>query len=148
MNVHSLCRLLLVGAMILAASPSFASGFAGVDLRGKWEGEAQGPIFGAKGTVTITSQRGEAIEGIVEGGNFLGTARFGIRGTVRGHMIYGGKDGNVFQGAVYADQSIRGTLRAIDGDVYHVFLRRSIPSWGGLPYGTMYQPYGYPYEMW
>ena len=149
MNLHPLCRLFLVVAVILAASPAHSSGPAALDLRGKWQGEAQGPIFGAKGTVTITSQQGENIEGIVEGGNFLGSARFGIRGTVRGNMIYGGKDGNVFQGAVYADQSIRGTLRAINGEVYHVFLRRSSPAWGaGMPYGAMFQPYAFPDDMW
>ncbi len=140
--------LCLVLSVAFAATPAYAAGAAGVDIRGKWEGEAQGPIFGAKGTVPITAQERENIEGIVEGGNFLGSARFTIRGKVRGYAIVGGKDGNMFQGLVYADSTIRGTMRAINGEVYHVFLRKSSPSWGGMPYGAMYQPYAYPDQMW
>ena len=148
MKVSLVCVMVLVASAVLAADPSYPMGRAGFDLRGKWEGEAQGPVFGAKGTVTITAQQGDNIEGIVEGGNFLGTARFSIRGKVQGNMIFGNKDGNVFQGALYADSTIRGTLRAINGEVYHVFLRRPAPAWGSFPYGAYSYPYVYPYEMW
>ncbi|MEJ2718760.1 MAG: hypothetical protein P8182_16805, partial [Deltaproteobacteria bacterium] len=71
--------LLLV---VLAVGPAAGGS---VDLRGVWVGKAQGPIFGAEGSVTITRQRGEDIVGVVEGGNVLGSARFGIHGKVRGN---------------------------------------------------------------
>ncbi len=119
-------------------------------------GKAQGSIFGAEGTVTITVQKGEDIQGIVEGGNFLGTAKFGIQGKIQGNRIYGEKEGNVFQGILYPDGSIRGAVRAVDGDTYHVFLRRAYPSPQAFdprrhgqpapnPYGQY--PQGYPYQQ-
>lgn len=129
-----------------------------VDLRGVWVGKAQGPIFGAEGSVTITNQRGEDIVGIVEGGNVLGKARFGIRGKVKGNAIVGSKDGHQFQGFLYPDGTIRGAMHATNGEVYKVFLRRPYSYWGGgtpngapfaLPYGLPYgTPYGTPYGSW
>jgi hypothetical protein len=107
------------------------------DLRGQWVGNAQGTIFGAEGSVTITQQDGEDIYGIVEGGNFLGRARFSINGKVRGNQIYGDKDGHTFQGFLYPDGTIRGVFRASDGDAYKVILRRPYSMWGA-PYSGMW----------
>jgi hypothetical protein len=138
-------RLMLVGAVLTALSfPPQALG-ANVDLRGVWVGKAKGSIFGAEGSVTITRQEGEYIVGVVEGGNMFGTAKFGIKGHVRGNMIFGSMGGNQFVGAVYTDGTIRGELKAVDGDVYEVFLQRSYPYWGGAPYGM---PWGMPNQMW
>jgi hypothetical protein len=109
------------------------------DLRGLWVGNAQGSIFGAEGTVNVTQQRGRDIVAMVEGSNFLGSARFGVRGYVHGNMIYGSLEGNQFRGVVYPDGTLRGEVKAIDGDTYHIFLRKSYPYWGGR------QPYGYFY---
>lgn len=117
-----------------SSSPVSAQGY---DLRGRWVGKAQGSIFGAEGSVTITAQEGDTIHGVVEGGNFLGRAKFSISGKVRGQYIFGQKQGNTFQGALYPDGSIRGQVKAIDGDTYHVFLTRPYPMWGG------YYPYEY-----
>ena len=103
------------------------------DIRGVWVGKAKGSIFGAEGSVTITQQDGENLYGIVEGGNFLGKARFSIQGKIRGNQIYGEKQGNVFQGFLFGDGTIRGAVRTTDGDTYRVFLRRPYPSWGGYP---------------
>ncbi|MGC8602835.1 MAG: hypothetical protein ACP5VS_04000 [Desulfomonilaceae bacterium] len=108
------------------------------DIRGVWVGDAQGTIFGAKGSVTITSQQGEEIFGIIEGGNIFGTAKFEIRGKIRGNYIFGSRDGNSFEGYIYPDWSIRGVFKGIDGDKYQVFLRRPYNNWGppqqGWPY--------------
>ena len=104
------------------------------DVRGVWVGKAKGSIFGAEGSVTITQQEGENILGVVEGGNFLGKARFSIQGKIRGNQILGEKEGNVFQGFLFADGTIRGMVRTTDGDTYQVFLRRPYQPWGGYPY--------------
>lgn len=125
---------------------AFAAGEV-ADIRGVWVGKAKGPVFGAEGSVNITAQDGGNIEGIVEGGNFLGKARFTIKGKITGNMIQGSKDGNVFQGFLYSDATIRGTMRAINGEVYQVFLRRSYPYWQASPYMAPYQtPYADPYD--
>ncbi len=102
------------------------------DMRGLWVGKAQGSIFGAEGSVNITVQKDDNIYGVVEGGNFLGRAKFSISGKVRGSYIFGQKEGNTFQGVIYPDGSIRGEVRAIDGDTYQIFLRRPYSQmWGG-----------------
>lgn len=111
------------------------AGAQSVDIRGPWEGTAQGSIFGAQGTVYITQQAGEAISGIVEGSNFLGSARFGISGRVRGNYIYGEKEGHTFEGMVYPDWTIRGMFRASNGEKYSIFLRKTFSSSWGSPYG-------------
>ncbi len=103
------------------------------DIRGPWVGNAKGTIFGAEGTVTITRQQGQQIHGIVEGGNFLGKARFSIDATMRGNYIFGSKDGHRFQGYLYSDGAIRGLFTASDGDKFRIFLRRPYPQWG-MPY--------------
>ena len=103
------------------------------DIRGPWVGNAKGAIFGAEGTVTITRQQGQQIHGIVEGGNFLGKARFAIEAIMRGNYIFGSKDGHTFQGHLYADGAIRGLFTASDGDKFRIFLRRAYPQWG-MPY--------------
>ncbi|AFM25526.1 hypothetical protein [Desulfomonile tiedjei] len=132
------CIMCVVG-LVGIASFSCASGY---DIRGQWVGNAKGPIFGAEGSVTIHYQKGEDIEGIVEGSNFLGKARFKINGKIRGNTIFGEKEGNTFQGNLYADGTIRGLFRDITGDTYKVFLRRPPNPWG-VPYG--YAPgYGPP----
>ena len=105
------------------------------DIRGVWVGKAKGPIFGAEGSVTITRQDGEDILGIVEGGNIFGKARFTINGKIRGNRIIGQKQGNIFQGVLYSDWSIRGALKTTDGETYRIVLRRSHPYWGGMPRG-------------
>ncbi len=122
-----------VMVQVLAASAVFAAG-AGYDIRGQWVGNAKGPIFGAEGTVTIMRQEGEDIYGIVEGGNFLGKAKFDIYGKIRGNTIFGEKEGHTFHGNLYADGSIRGLFRDTTGDSYKVFLRRPQSHWG-VPYG-------------
>ncbi|MBI5568911.1 MAG: hypothetical protein HY914_03110 [Desulfomonile tiedjei] len=100
------------------------------DIRGQWVGNAKGPIFGAEGTVVITQQAGEEIQGVVEGGNIFGRAKFNFAGRIRGNIISGSYDRMTFQGALYADGSIRGLFRAIDGEDYQVFLRRQYSYWG------------------
>jgi len=125
---------------IVANMPAFGQGY---DLRGPWVGKAQGTIFGAEGSVTITQQRGEDLEGIVEGGNWLGKARFNIIGKIRENYVFGEKEGNTFQGYLYGDGTIRGLVRAIDGSRYQIFLRRpypqwGMPQWGGMPPGGMW----------
>lgn len=127
MKKYFMLVLVTVG---LVCWPSFGQAQS-VDIRGPWEGTAQGSIFGAQGTVHITQQNGEAITGIVEGSNFLGSARFGISGRVRGNYIFGEKEGHTFEGTVYPDWTIRGMFRASNGDKYDIFLRRSFSSWGG-----------------
>lgn len=108
-----------------------------MDIRGSWIGNASGTIFGAEGSVTITQQRGEDIYGIVEGGNFLGRARFTISGKIRGNHIFGGKEGHTFNGIIYPDGTIRGLFRAVDGDSYQVFLHRPYSYFGwGMPPGS------------
>jgi hypothetical protein len=98
-------------------------------------GSANGTIFGAKGSVNITHQRGEDIRGIVEGSNIFGSAKFSITGKVKGNYIFGSRDGHTFRGYLYPDGTIRGMFRAVDGDQYEVFLHRPYPYWG-VPYGT------------
>jgi hypothetical protein len=120
-----------VMAKVMVASAVLASGY---DIRGQWVGNAKGPIFGAEGTVTIMRQQGEDIYGIIEGGNFLGKAKFDINGKIRGNTIFGEKEGNTFHGYLYQDGSIRGLFRDITGDTYNVRLRRPYPQWG-VPYG-------------
>jgi hypothetical protein len=133
MKIGVCFRILLFGAVLTTLSfpPSVLA--ANIDLRGVWVGKANGSIFGAEGSVTITRQKGEYIVGVVEGGNLFGTAKFGIKGHIRGNMIYGNMGGNRFVGAVYTDGTIRGELKAVDGDTYEIFLRRSYPYWGGVP---------------
>ncbi|MBM4327105.1 MAG: hypothetical protein FJ118_08060 [Deltaproteobacteria bacterium] len=140
MITRHILQSLLVPALIAALSIAHAAEPRAFDLRGTWVGNAKGPIFGAEGSVTITHQRGEQIHGVVEGGNFLGKAKFDIAGKVRGNYIVGEKEGNYFQGFLYADGTIRGAVKAIDGEIYRVFLRRpAYPQWGGYPYGGWYQ---------
>lgn len=134
------CLCLLIVAVTASAVPVYARN---VDIRGLWLGKAQGPIFGAEGSVTITSQKGEEISGIVEGGNMFGSAKLGIKGTVRGNAIHGSLEGNVFRGLVLPDGTIRGEMKAVNGEVYEVFLRKSQPYWGAAPNTTPY--YGAPY---
>jgi hypothetical protein len=117
-----------IALLIVAAHmPAFGQGY---DLRGPWVGNAQGTIFGAEGSVTITRQRGEDLEGIVEGGNWLGKARFSINGKIRNNYIFGEKEGNTFQGFLYGDGTIRGLVRATDGSTFQVVLRRPYAQWG------------------
>lgn len=116
--------------VVSADLPCFAT-----DIRGQWVGDAKGSIFGAKGTVNIISQKGENIYGIVEGGNFFGTAKFDINGKIRGNYIFGTKEGHSFQGFLYPDGTIRGVFRASDGDSYQVFLQRPYSSYWGVPPG-------------
>lgn len=111
-----------------AALPGFAT-----DIRGQWVGDAKGSIFGAKGTVNIIRQNGQDFYGLVEGGNFFGTARFDINGKIRGNYIFGAKEGHSFQGFLYPDGTIRGVFRAVDGDSYRVFLQRPYSYWGMPP---------------
>ncbi len=112
------------------------------DVRGYWVGNAQGVVFGAEGSVMITHQKGDEIQGVVEGGNFLGKAKFGINGKIQGNYIYGNKEGNTFQGYIYPDGTIRGVCRAVTGDKFDVFLKRPQQYWGN-------QQTGYPqYGMW
>jgi hypothetical protein len=125
-------------AVLCGAQTIVPASGAGYDLRGAWVGNAQGTIFGAEGSVTITQQRGEDLEGIVEGGNWLGTARFNINGKIRENYIFGEKEGNTFQGFIYADGTIRGLVRATDGGTYRILLRRPYyPQWG-MPQGGMW----------
>ena len=128
--------LFWVMVQVVVATVALAAGY---DIRGQWVGNAKGPIFGAEGSVTIMRQDGEDIYGIVEGGNFLGKAKFDINGKIRGNTIFGEKEGNTFVGYLYADGSIRGHFKDITGDTYNVFLRRPQPTWG-VPYG--YAPWG------
>lgn len=133
-------------AMLIAivVVPSISWGY---DLRGVWVGKAKGSVFGAEGSVTILEQKGENILGLVEGGNMFGSAKFKIRGKIRGNQIVGRKAGNVFQGLLYSDGTIRGNLKAVDGDTYTVFLRRKAdPMRGYYPHGYGY-PYGQPYQQ-
>jgi hypothetical protein len=118
--------LVIPGAVQTALCQSF-------DIRGPWVGNAKGSIFGAEGTVTITRQDGERIQGIVEGGNFLGKAKFAIEGILRGNYIFGTKEGHTFHGFLYADGAIRGQFTDADGDRYRIFLRRPYQQWG-MPY--------------
>ena len=127
------CALISVFILLVCAATSF-----GNDIRGMWVGNAKGSIFGAEGSVNITSQNGEDIAGIVEGGNFFGRAKFDIQGKIRGNYIFGSKDGHTFEGFLYPDWSIQGLFRAIDGDTYKIMLRRPYPTWG-----YQYGPWGY-----
>jgi hypothetical protein len=108
------------------------------DIRGQWVGDAQGVVFGAKGSVVITDQRGEDIRGVAEGSNVFGSARFGIAGKIRGNYIFGNKEGNTFQGWVYPDNTIRGMVRAVTGDEFQITLRKSYQYWG-MPQNSRYQ---------
>jgi len=130
---------IVVLSSVVANVPAFGQGY---DLRGPWVGNAKGTIFGAEGSVTITQQQGEDLEGIVEGGNWLGKARFNIIGKIRNNYIFGEKEGNTFQGFLYGDGTIRGLVQAIDGSKFQIFLRRPYPQWGmpqwGMPPGGMW----------
>ncbi len=123
-------------AVPLVALVLFCSAADAYDLRGEWRGNAKGTLFGAEGSVVVTNQTGEDFAAVVEGGNWLGKASFNIRGKVRGAYIYGSKEGNTFQGAVYGDGTIRGIARLVDGSEYTVFLQRHFGQWGSGPYGT------------
>lgn len=124
-------RFLAVTVCILSAAGALPC--LAADIRGQWVGDAKGSIFGAKGTVNIIRQNGEDIYGIVEGGNFFGTAKFDIKGRIRGNYIFGTKEGHSFQGFLYPDGTIRGVFRAVDGDTYRVFLQRPYSYWGMPP---------------
>lgn len=148
MKMNACFRISCSVTVLLAVLTGVAAAAGSVDLRGVWVGKAQGPVFGAEGSVTITRQRGEDIVGVVEGGNILGRARFGIRGKVKGNTILGSKDGHKFQGFLYPDGTIRGAMHATNGEVYKVFLRRPYSQWGGTPHGAPFAlPYGMPYGM-
>jgi hypothetical protein len=121
-------------SVVVATVDAYAQGY---DLRGPWVGNAQGTIFGAEGSVTITQQRGEYLEGIVEGGNWLGKAKFNIVGKIQNNYIFGEKEGNTFQGFLYGDGTIRGLVRAIDGSTFQILLRRPYNQWG-MPPGGMW----------
>jgi len=125
-----LVLIFVLTAVVSASAARAAARDMVYDIRGQWVGKASGAIFGAEGSVTITHQDGEDIYGIVEGGNFLGRAKFSINGKIRGNQIYGDKDGHTFQGFLYPDGSIQGMIRASDGDAYKVILRRPYPMWG------------------
>lgn len=138
MNLTSFTKALSyfgIGALLILLSCANSMAY---DIRGVWVGNAKGSIFGAKGSVNITSQQGEEIAGIIEGGNIFGTAKFEIRGKIRGNFISGSRDGNSFEGYLYPDWSIRGVFKGIDGDTYQVFLQRPFNYWGmpqqGWPY--------------
>lgn len=131
---HSFCLLVAVGALV-ALGGTAAGAAALADIRGPWVGNAQGRIFGAKGSVYIMSQQGEDIRGVVEGGNAFGRAKFNISGKIRGNQIFGAMDGHTFSGLVLPDGTIRGVFRASDGDTYDVSLSRPYQYW-------------YPYGMW
>lgn len=118
----------------LMAGQNVLAGVRSYDIRGPWVGKAEGSIFGAEGSVNITHQVGERIRGIVEGGNFLGKAKFSIEGIIRGNQIYGEKEGHTFHGFLYPDGAIRGVFTASDGDKYRIFLRRAYPQPWGMPY--------------
>jgi hypothetical protein len=137
MSGQHIGTLRVLAIFLITVSVSAPLSAQTMDIRGLWVGSAQGSIFGAEGTVTVTQQRGKDIVAMVEGGNFLGSARFPIRGYVSGNMVYGSLEGNHFRGFVYPDGTLRGELKAIDGDTYHVFLRKSYPYWAGP------QPHGY-----
>ncbi len=130
---HSLRPLFVaIGMLVLTVVCPVAHAY---DLKGEWRGEAKGTIFGAEGSVVVTRHRGEDFSAVVEGGNWLGRASFDITGKMRGSYIFGTKEGNTFQGALYTDGTIRGIAKLIDGSQYKVFLQRSYPDWGGNPYG-------------
>ena len=138
MNLTSFEKILFNLFTAMAMVLIFAVNTMAYDIRGVWVGSAQGSIFGAKGSVNITSQKGEEISGVIEGGNVFGTAKFEIEGRIRGNYIFGSRDGNSFEGYIYPDWSIRGVFKGIDGDTYQVVLRRPYYYWGmpqsGWPY--------------
>ncbi len=117
---------------VVVAVPAFgeSSRMQSYDIRGPWVGNAQGTIFGAKGSVLITHQIRDDIFGVVEGGNSFGSAKFDIVGKIQGNQIFGQKDGHTFHGYLYGDGTIRGTFRSVDGDAFQVFLRRPYSYWG------------------
>jgi hypothetical protein len=123
----------LVGLLLIVALMSTGAFGQNYDIRGQWVGKASGTIFGAEGSVTITSQRGEDIQGIVEGSNIFGSARFGIDGKIKGNYIFGNKQGNTFQGYLYQDGTIRGLCQAVTGEKFDVFLRRPYNNYWGMP---------------
>ncbi len=106
------------------------------DLRGEWRGSAKGSLFGAEGSVVVTKQSGEDFAAVVEGGNWLGRGSFNIRGKIRGAYIFGSKEGNTFQGALYGDGTIRGIAKLFDGSEYKVVLQRPFSQWGSGPFRT------------
>jgi hypothetical protein len=132
MSKHILFLLFFVGGVVLAPLIVSSAWSQGYDIRGPWVGNAKGKIFGAEGTVYITRQDRDQIDGIVEGGNFLGKAKFNITGKIQGNQIFGQKDGHTFQGFLYEDGSIRGIFRASDGDTFQVVLRRPYQNYWGM----------------
>ncbi|MCL5122959.1 MAG: hypothetical protein M1511_00380 [Deltaproteobacteria bacterium] len=130
MNPTSFNKILFKFGMVMLMVMICAANAMAYDIRGAWVGSAQGSIFGAKGSVNITSQKGEEIAGIIEGGNVFGSAKFEIQGKIRGNYIFGSRDGNSFEGYIYPDWSIRGVFKGIDGDTYQVVLRRPYYYWG------------------
>jgi hypothetical protein len=146
MRIHGF-RIFFYMVMAFVVGSAYGVRAASVyDLRGTWQGNAKGSIFGAEGSVTVTHQRGENFSGIVEGSNFLGSAKFRIAGKIRGNVIYGAKQGNVFQGILYGDGTIRGVMKTVDGASYRIFLRKANPY--GNPYNNQYNWGGYPYGQW
>ncbi len=125
--------LSLVGLLLVAVLPATGAFGQNYDIRGQWVGKAKGTIFGAEGSVTITYQRGENIQGIVEGSNIFGSARFGIDGKIRGNYIFGNKEGNTFQGYLYQDGTIRGLAQAVTGEKFDIFLQRPYNNYWGSP---------------
>ncbi|MGC8657474.1 MAG: hypothetical protein ACP5U1_00200 [Desulfomonilaceae bacterium] len=138
MNATSLNKILVNLGMAVLLLLVFVANALAYDIRGVWVGSAQGSIFGAKGSVNITSQKGEEIAGIIEGGNMFGSAKFEIQGKIRGNYIFGSRDGNSFEGYIYPDWSIRGVFKGIDGDTYQVVLRRPYYYWGAPQQGWPY----------
>ncbi len=124
-----LITLVIAIALILACTFQCEA----YDITGMWVGNAKGSIFGAEGSVTITSQKGEEISGVIEGGNFFGRAKFDIQGRIQGNYIFGARDGNSFHGYIYPDWTIRGVFKGIDGDTYQVFLKRHYNNYWGVP---------------
>lgn len=133
MNLASLIKQFTYLSVTVFITLTFFSTSNAYDITGVWVGNAKGSIFGAEGSVTITSQKGEEIFGIIEGGNFFGKAKFEIRGRIRGNYIFGARDGNFFHGYIYPDWTIRGVFKGMDGDTYKVFLRRPFENYWGIP---------------
>lgn len=133
MNIASFIKTIFTVAIVVVLPLASSSACNAYDITGMWVGNAKGSIFGAEGSVNITSQRGEEILGIIEGGNFFGKAKFEIRGRIQGNYIFGARDGNSFHGYIYPDWTIRGVFKGIDGDTYQVFLQRPYNSYWGVP---------------
>ncbi len=136
MNMKKYILVLTFWVLVVICAQSMAYGQQSYDIRGQWVGKAQGSIFGAEGSVTITHQTGENIQGIVEGGNIFGTAKFSITGKIKGNYIFGDKEGNVFNGYINSDGTIRGMAQAITGEKFNIFLKRPYNQWGMPPTGS------------